>query len=482
MTNTKLILLLNSFSIKEIKEFKKLVSSNFFSKGRNYISLLNQILKYRKKGFDKLNYRVLYSKVYPGKKFSIQTLNNRLSELFKLAEEFLIHKTLSENKTEKNKLLLIGYDKMRTDKLFVTQLKKSKQQIDMLPESDYRQLSIIALENLRINHSKKYKISECTFREYFSHSQFLAGVFLKNLFTFGIEFIQQEQSNRKYESNLAVEILNRLKLDDDFINELEKTESNLYRLVVLMYCFYNSFKNPSSEKYYFEAKKIFSGLKDNIEKNELIDMYKLMTSYCILRINQGVKKFQNELFGLYIEKLKSDCYLDGNKIFPVTTFRNYVLVGIKLKKIKWTEDFIKKYSHQLPEENREDEVNLSYSKLFFSNKDYEKSLQYLSGFKGLNYLHYCDSSILKLCTFYETEKYEEAFFEMDKFRHFIRNHKEIPKIHREYVLNFLKIYQILLKTKTGTGKDELINASELIKKIKPVSREIWLLEKIEELK
>jgi hypothetical protein len=166
----------------------------------------------------------------------------------------------------------------------------------------------------------------------------------------------------------------------------------------------------------------------------------------------------------------------------VTTFRNYVLLGIKLKKIKWTQNFIKNYSEELPEENREDEVNLSYSKLFFSNKNYEKSLQHLKGFKGLNYLHYCDSSILKLCTYYETKKYEEAFFEIDNFRHFLRNHKEIPKIHKEYTQNFLKIYQTLLKIKTGVGIEELYIAENLINLLKPVSREIWLAEKINELK
>ena len=40
------------------------------------------------------------------KKLSDQTLRNRYSELYKLGEEFLVDIWLSENKLEKNKILL----------------------------------------------------------------------------------------------------------------------------------------------------------------------------------------------------------------------------------------------------------------------------------------------------------------------------------------------------------------------------------------
>ena len=56
--------------------------------------------------------------------------------------------------------------------------------------------------------------------------------------------------------------------------------------------------------------------------------------------------------------------------------------------------------------------------LFFSYGKYERSLKYLKGFKGLNYLHYSDSTILKLCNYYEMESYEEAISEIDKLRQY----------------------------------------------------------------
>jgi hypothetical protein len=41
--NSKLIDLVNSFSQKEIKEFKKLISSSLYTGGRNYVPVLNQV-------------------------------------------------------------------------------------------------------------------------------------------------------------------------------------------------------------------------------------------------------------------------------------------------------------------------------------------------------------------------------------------------------------------------------------------------------
>lgn len=482
MINSKLFSLLDSFSEKDIKEFRKFISSDFFSGGRNYKVILNQLLKLKKKGLDKITPQILHSKLYPGKQFSIQTLNNRFSELFKLAEEYLIIKTLRENKTEKDRILLIAYHRNKSGKLFRSRLSRSKEYLNSMHESDSKYLFLAFLDKLDISFSKDSFISEDTYRKYFENSQNVTALLLKSLFDFGYEFIQQEQTNRNFGFNIVNEILAKLELDDAFIKKLYKSEIIIFKIVAMEYYFYNIFKNPDNEKNFFEARKIFEELKLSMDEDYIREVYKKLTNYCILRQNQGVKTFNDELFKLYNDILKLKIYSDHNNVFPQTTFRNYVMIGIILKKKDWTEKFIKKYSKELPGDIRADEVNLSFSKLFFSNKDYEKSLQYISGFKGMNYLHYNDSSVLKLCTYYETKKYEDAFFEMDKFRHYIRNHDGIPRIHKEYALNFLKIYRMLINIKTGVDGTDLYKLENTMKKIKLKSRESWLMEKIKELK
>jgi len=485
ITENKLISLFDSFSDKDIKEFRKVISSVYFNRGRKYTSLFRVLMNYRKSGFKGITLSKIYSKLYPGKAFNIQTLDNRFSELYKLAEEYLINKTLKEDTFEKNRILLKAYHNLKTGRHFNSQYRKSKNYLNSFPESDTKFLNNITLERLNIANSREHKIPENLFRKYFEHSEIMAVLFLKNLFLFGIEFIQQEQTHRKYEFNISLELLDRFNIDDVFLKKLDKTGLNIFKIPAMLFYFYDIFKNPENEFNYFKGRKLFNELKNNgnsLEEDDITEYYKLMTSYCILRHNQGQNKFGPELFDLYGEILQGGFYLDRKGVFPAKTFRNYVLTGIILNKKKWTENFIKKYSVYLPEESSEDEIKISYSKLFFSYGKYERSLKYLKGFKGLNYLHYSDSTILKLCNYYEMESYEEAISEIDKFRHYLRNHKGIPDIHGTYYKNYLKIYTYLLKIRTSADKINTGELQILFKKNKPVSKESWLGKKISELK
>lgn len=480
--NSKLFLLIDSFSNEDIKEFKKLIASNFFSKGRNYKSLLDLLLKIKKKDLKQYSSDQFYSQLFPDKKFSLQTLDNRMSELFKLAEEYLILNILKENKSERNRILLLAYHNKKNSRSFEKQYSRSKKVIDSEPESDNKYFNLSFIDRLNISFSNELMISDSTYNNYFDHSQYITALLLRNLFDFGYEFIQQEQTNRTFGFNIVNEILRALEINPSFIHKLYKSDRRIFKIVVMEFYFYKMFKTPDEADNYFEARKIFVELSGYMDENYNISLYKKLTNYCILRQNQGIKKFQKELFDLYNEQLKLGHYPENKKLFPSTTFRNFVLIGIILKKLKWTEEFIKKYSVFLPEENREDEIKLSYSKLFFSSKNYKRSLEFLSGFKGNHYMYYCDASILKLCTYYETEKYEEAFSEMDKLKHYLRNHTEVPEIQMEYFLNFLRIYHLLIKIKTGVNKKDLFELETQMKKKKLRSRENWLEEKISELK
>ena len=198
--------------------------------------------------------------------------------------------------------------------------------------------------------------------------------------------------------------------------------------------------------------------------------------------NKGSKKFQQELFDLYNEKLSQGLYSDlQNPIYVLNNFRDYVYIGLALKKYKWVEDFISKYSKELPAEFRDDEVNLSYAKLYIAYRHFEKSLSNLKEIRTVNYLLYLDSSVFKLCCYYELGKLEEAFLEIDKIRHYLRNHKEIPDVHKEPGLHFVRIYQKLLKANSMPEKTEAGYLEKEVMRIMSISRKDWLVEKIAEL-
>ncbi|MCX6161084.1 MAG: hypothetical protein NTV87_07085 [Ignavibacteriae bacterium] len=70
-----------------------------------------------------------------------------------------------------------------------------------------------------------------------------------------------------------------------------------------------------------------------------------MISRLLDKVNSGKPEFLKELFMLYNIKLKLGLYNELRVIrYPSLAFRDYIIVGLKLKKNKWVENFIKKYS------------------------------------------------------------------------------------------------------------------------------------------
>ncbi|HMQ69433.1 MAG TPA: hypothetical protein PKA90_10655 [Ignavibacteria bacterium] len=479
--NLKLINLLNSFTPNEIKEFKKFISSGLYTSGRNYLPLLNFILKNKSKYKNKIPNEELQLKLNSGKKFSKQTLKNRFSELYKLGEEFLIYLAIKDNKLEKDKLLLKMLIEKNLLPPFESKYNKIIQSVEKEKYYDKKFEAIVSLHEQKILFLHEKRKENELYDLYHDNSQLRLCIYLISLFEIGFEYGLQEYSNREYDTNYLMDFLRNLNIDV-LINKFILTNNVIYEVTAMNYYLFKAFESSDMEEYYFKSHKIFSKLSHQLSEIYRTLKFNQMIHYSIKKQNEGIKKFQFELFKLYNEKLDQGLFSDlQNKMYLANNFRDYVYIGIAIKKYKWVEDFLKKYSKELPEEFREDELKLSYAKLYIANKDYEKSLLSLENIKADNYLSYTDSSVLKLCCYYELGLFEDAFLELDKLKHYLRNHKEIPKVHSLVHNNFIQVYQKLLRCITKADKKDIgYLKKEYIENIQ-VTKSEWLLEKIEEI-
>lgn len=202
----------------------------------------------------------------------------------------------------------------------------------------------------------------------------------------------------------------------------------------------------------------------------------------MIKRNEGKLRFNDELFILYNEKLDQGLISEFKIInFQFNHFRNYVQIGLSKKKYKWVENFIEKYSKELPAEIRDEETGLSLAKLNLARGKFEESLACINSIKKIHYLIYTDAAILKLSILYEQGNYEEAFLEIDKLNHYLRNHNDIPGILNTYLINFIKFYQRILRLKTNPRKPDSKILKDEINSCGKVSKREWLLEKTKEL-
>jgi hypothetical protein len=474
----KVLDLIKSFSNTDKKEFRKFITSPYFSNGRNYLPLFNEIAKNFHCSGAELYPQRLYSVLYPDKKFSLQTLKNRLSELYKLGEEFIIFKRFKEVSVEREQLLLQEYLKKRLFRLFESKYRKTKKMVEYMPESSDKFKSISFLKGINLSLLDKKNTSHMMQKQFYERSVYSICIFLIEIFQTNIELMLLEYDDKIIESNIVEEIIKSLRIEE-LINNFQESDVIIQKVVCIYYYLYKAFANPGEDHYYFKMRKIF---KDNLKSfsSELKEeIYKSIINFCIFRQNSGIKKFQLELFNIYNEKLNQGLFSEfSQSSYPVNTFRDYVLIGIEIRKFKAVEDFIRKYSKELPEEIRDDEINISYAKLFFAEKKFDKAMKHLKEIRGQNYLHYLDASVLKLCCYYEFSRIEDSFYEVDKFKHYIRNHKEIPEIHKVPNRNFISIYQKIINNKSGVKDADLGFLEKEILSLKFISKGNWLLEKV----
>ncbi|MEZ4824000.1 MAG: hypothetical protein R2942_16975 [Ignavibacteria bacterium] len=320
------------------------------------------------------------------------------------------------------------------------------------------------------------------YKEYYEYSKYFFCYNLINLIELGFEFFQQAINKRTYHPNYVTEYLKTMDIEN-LISELRDSDNLMFRMTAMNYYLYKAYIDEKNEEDYIMSHKIFSEHFDEIEKKYKIKFFTIMINYCISKLNAGNPKYKYELFKLYNEKLSQNLTEDlRSNSYTFNHFRDFVYIGIAIKNFEWVENFIEKYSKLLPPDLREDEIKISYAKLDFEKKLYERSLSNLKKIKTSHYLLYIDTSLFKLCNYYELDEFEESYLEMDKLKHYFRNNKHIPKSQSLNYLNFVKFYKKLMKLKTEPEKSDSGFLERELKDIKFIANRKWLLKKISEMK
>jgi hypothetical protein len=481
-TRNKFLNLLESFSASELTEFRKFVASPFISSGRNYLPLISEIIRQKSGKNSEYNLQELHNKLYPGKKFSSQTLKNRFSELFKIGEEFLIFKSLSNNSSMRDRILLSAYVERDLEKFFESNYRKVLDRFEGIPNDERKFESFVEFQRINIANLVHQNRFDKYFPAFYESSIYQTCLSFINLFEFGMEFRQQDYLNKKYDFNIVPEILMKINFEE-LAKKTAYRNSPIFKFTLIYYHLYKCYENLENENDYFEARKIFKEIKPQLSDDAMLKIYMMCIYYCTHKQNLGLKKFRLELFNLYKEKLESGFISDfAMNTYPLNNFRDYVLIGIELKELDWVEKFLEDYSGYLPDQTRDDEVYISRSKLLMASSKFSESLELLNKTKPSNFIHYIDVSTGKLCNFYELEMTEEAFSEIDKLKHYLRNHKEVPKVHKTYTSNFLRIYSMLLKARTEPSFADVELIGKELKSTTFINRQGWLKRKLAELR
>ncbi|HWA07527.1 MAG TPA: hypothetical protein VG961_13320, partial [Ignavibacteria bacterium] len=106
MKKLRIFDLLSSIQPIELKRFHKYMQSDSLFNSRDYIPLVETLLRFYPDFSDKeLSMELLYSSLYPGKKYNNRVIISRLSELNRMTENFILTMKLEQDATLRSRVL-----------------------------------------------------------------------------------------------------------------------------------------------------------------------------------------------------------------------------------------------------------------------------------------------------------------------------------------------------------------------------------------
>ncbi len=473
MVNFKIIQILSLFSFDDVFEFEKFIDSKYYSGEREYNKFFSQVLDVYSKGIQKIDNDEFINQLKEKTDFNKSTLLNRLSELYKICEMYLITKEIEKDEQQRKKLLLKIFSDRNSEKLF-----------------QYTYNSVY-----KHTHQKKYnlwtsnilkEIYDPLYKFYFKNGEYakFQDAYIKkldfsiidlliNIFQHLFEYNQQRRNG--YEPNIPIvtELIKKIDVENLF-DIIKKQDSKAADILTIHYNIYKGMQNPKDNESYFIARKLHKKNIENYDKESNQFLYFIFLTFCINQTNIGKYEYYNELFELINEKLETGYYEELTEYnMPVNNFRDYVIIGMRVGKLEWVKNFIQNNIRLVPEVYREDEYNIGMGIVTLEENNYEKALSFLRKVRKKNYMHYLDSGIHSIRGYFFLDMIDEIITEMEKMKQYIKHHEKIPPFTKKAVSEYLKNVGFIIKYKSG--KKDLNELKFFFKDRKEAGYSRWII-------
>lgn len=493
MIKHELINLLKTFSRKELMWFGKFLDSPFFNNRGRLIKLFKVLKKFYpefdSKNFTKHNvYNLIYGKI----KYNDSTMRNLLSDLLKLALQYLKEEGLEKNDIESSFYLTQELFKREAFSLFRNKMSSNKKILESkhIFNSDY------FFNNYKIGTDSFYvnlltqKVLKKPYVE--SESEKLIEGIVSILTYFVMESIKHNNNLLEYSQTYNVkknietvskflEIFNFDKMIS-YVNENSKIN---IPVIEMYYNLLKTFTYFENENYYIDFKKSLIKCSKNLGINDNNFLHSRLIGYCISKINLGQHcsfDLNKELFDVLNIYTRNEYYkTESSKYLPFDLYRNVLINCINVKELSYMEEFIKTYSKKLLPKDVLSVENYSFALLNFEKKQFNKALTFINKIKFDEFVHKLDMKNLQLKINYELGHFESALSVIDTYKHFLKNNVLISESRKVLHNNFVNYTNKLIQYKNGSKKVNLSFISHKIESGKNIFDRVWLMDKVNEI-
>lgn len=501
ISNSKLMILVNSLNDQEFKELGLWVNSPIHNSSERAIKLYEAIKTKNKRNskIELLHILKALGSLPKGTRkkdispINIQEYRNAASKLTILIEQFLVWKKMSQDTVNHQRILMDQLLSKQLYSLIPPILNKAKKTLtnDSLKDMEYC--------------ANQYKLNEMEFYLNLTLKNRKATESLKQVIS-SLENSCLTQLLRYYSALVNSRNLISGSIDFSLMNVLVQhldhpTTNNSFTVNVYLKQLLLLDRGKSED--YFEFKELLFNSINAFHANEVRQFFGFMTNFCNRMIVNGDQKFLHERLGIYKTGLSINCWNAGI-YFANHHFVNIVMAGLTVQETDWVKEFIETYQDQLNPAFRENTIYLSMAMLEFELDQYEIAQDLLNKVdKTEDFMHHSLMELLLIKIYYQSEPLTFKHFgthpihsRIKAFNAYlnIASGKKLSVNIRTRYANFLHIMKEIIKLKkkqltTSTRNKEAMNQLETLiqtlhqscSELSPMAERTWLLKQIDQI-
>jgi len=471
--------LLSSIQPIELKRFHKYMESDSLFNSRDYIPLVDTLLKFYPDFSNKeLTMELLYSSLYPRKKYNNRVIISRLSELNRMTENFILTIKLEQDSTLRNRILadaLMHRKAYETFDLLIAKVLNNEMNIKKISERQLFELDqLFMLKGQCLVEREKFIETHALLEE--NIEVFLIYIMTRLLTMYcAIKNIENFQI-----AGTSVKILEAQMKNiniEGLVKSLKGNKLSAYMKVMLG--IYKLYDKKVNDKLYFQAKKEFLGNIEVFEQISKFTIFSFLYSYTVTQINSRRTEFNKEIYDLLKLIIKHDAYRKaGNEYMPSMLFREMVLTGLKHNDVKGTEKFITDYTDNLAPLNKETMKMYSFGKINMHSKMYSKALKYYDNCpKNIQILN-LDMRIDSLICLFELGMVDRYAEEINKNNALLASSKNITVFQRKSFRLFNSIMGKLMELELTPSAGSKAKLLKEVQSKKILHYKEWILRKL----
>lgn len=475
MVKSQLIDLLQRFAPHELREFQVFVASPYFNRS-HYFNELQALLAFIIRASpdfseDKLDKTGAYEAVFSGSTVVEGKIDKVMSELHKLAREFIQVHTYAKEKNEFQQMLDLAafYRENGMDNRYqsiVSRLEEQQKQISQLDLDFFRRQFLLDCEQHAYEDKYNRKRDDI-------HIQKTLQSLDLYYFMLKTELLNQYLVQQKVTLlDIPEEILQAIKE-----SRLPERYEETYPVLMISYQIFRLLEKEQPDISEFENLLRFLRLHEATIHPELLkSYYRCIRNFCVLLVNGGRNDLLPMLFEFQKEHYERGYMHHDDRIMP-TTLLSVSNTALKLKELEWAERFVTIHKNRIIGDNESgDCYHLALANYLFHTGAFEEALDTLPQvFQDLDF--HLFSRRLELKIYYELNS-DLLPFKIDAFKMYLSraSHKVLSAQTKDRNAHFVN----LLLQLSGTAPNDKTRARRLIERInekQTVADREWLLEK-----